>query len=152
MEVAIAVSCVVYILCVVGICVVVLAYVHFRSQADSCHNTDNFWCSDEFYCNTVTPEDPKWNICYSKKDHLHSCLFGPSSAEATRCRSIIKDKASCPCNIHSSGDVNSGNCLAGCPKNFGAIDAYVNKCCCRPGHANCPNKVDPPNCMQSGGP
>lgn len=132
----------------VGIlCALMFVLTYYYTQAHTCINNREIWCKDDWYCEKQTASTDKiYSKCYSSKDHLASCLFGPNSAAATKCIDYSKDGAACPCVIPAGSVKAKGtSCMAGCPSDLSKA-SKASVCCCEPGIKGCPNTTMPKEC------
>ena len=89
-------------------------YVWYQNH--QCGAQPNFWCSDEWVCDTPctsgkAPVPP--SPCFYSNDGLASCLYGPTGAIATLCGNHgqpLVDGSLCACGA------TGNNCLTGCPQ------------------------------------
>lgn len=108
----------------------------------SCQNNPDIWCSNDFYCNNVCPQEAtnilgtQYSSCFyderaTKPGFLHQCLFGPTSSVALGCFNPPDDGGiakSCACPY--PGAVGKpGNCFAGCElvPNISNCGTYIGK-------------------------
>ena len=122
-----------FLVIIFGITLTWTLYIYY--QENLCRLDSDFWCSNNWTCNNLCfPTEPNVSTCYSHKDNLANCLFGPESQIATVCfvspPGDDPDSLSCPCTT------NAANCMSNCPQSIS--DANTTKCCCNdPLNPNC---------------
>lgn len=123
-------------------------------KANSCATFPNYWCADDWTCNTPCPAGtPGADPCFTSQTGptgLANCLFGPLSMQATRCYDIDVGTGGvgCDCLI-----TNGMNCFSGCGTLAEPPEGPNTPCCCCPpsmgGPAGCPETI-PSACTQGG--
>jgi hypothetical protein len=98
-------------------------FLYAINQQNSYYSDMNFWCYDDFYCDTSCKI--KNSSCFenSGKTGLASCLFGPTSNAVNPSENGLYI---CPSPVESEGN----NCLNNCPLKLDDLKQNIGKYCC----------------------
>ena len=90
---------------VIILCVLFFVFTYYYTKSHTCMNNREIWCKDDWdYTKQTESTDKTYNKCYQQKDHLASCLFGPSSAAAVKCIDYSKKGVTCSCVMPAGTD------------------------------------------------
>ena len=110
--------------------VVVSWFITLDYSLKQCILEPNFWCSNQWTCETKCPQGSGKNACFTDAPSgLADCLFGPNSKVSNLCEwTENTGSLLCDCDV-----TNANNCFNNCPL---AI-SQTSVCCCEPGKSGC---------------